>query len=55
DRFRLMQLADGIQAELQRLGFRFVALDLGGYRTGSLNRVLESAGAAHPPEGGRES
>jgi uncharacterized protein len=27
-------------AELRRLGFSYVALDLNGYRTGSLNEVL---------------
>ena len=30
-------------------GFRFVALDLEGFRSGSLNRVLGPAGAATDP------
>ncbi len=39
---------------LRALGFRFVALDLEGYSTGSLNRVLETdqdGGPARPPKG----
>ena len=33
--------ATAISTALHRLGFRYVALDLDGYRTGSLNEVLE--------------
>ncbi len=32
------RVADGLKA----LGFKFVALDLDGYRTGSLNRSIET-------------
>lgn len=38
------ELRQTVAQALRRLGFRYVALDLEGYRTGSLNRVLE------PPE-----
>jgi uncharacterized protein len=40
-------MARAISAALKPLGFRFVALDLDGYRTGSLNEVL-GLGAARP-------
>jgi uncharacterized protein len=33
-------VAEAIVAALKPLGFRYVALDLEGYRTGSLNEVL---------------
>jgi uncharacterized protein len=33
--------ARAISGALHRLGFRYVALDLDGYRTGSLNEVLQ--------------
>jgi len=33
-----------IETELRRLGFQWVAMDLGGFRSGSLNRVLEVGG-----------
>ncbi len=39
-------MARRIVAELKPLGFRFVALDLEGYRTGSLNEVLPMADAS---------
>ncbi|CDQ18992.1 adenine nucleotide alpha-hydrolase family protein [Halobacillus karajensis] len=29
-----------IQAELQSIGFKYVSIDLEGYRTGSMNEVL---------------
>ena len=35
-----LQLFDAISSELKKIGFRFVALDLDGYRTGSLNEAL---------------
>lgn len=34
------ELREPIQTELRRLGYRFVCLDLEGYRTGSLNPVM---------------
>jgi uncharacterized protein len=34
------EMAQQITAALKPLGFRWVALDLEGYRTGSLNEVL---------------
>jgi uncharacterized protein len=33
-------LRDQIVAELQRLGFKFVTLDLAGFRSGSLNALI---------------
>ncbi len=36
-----LERATAISTALHRLGFRYVALDLDGYRTGSLNEVLE--------------
>lgn len=35
-------LADELHTKLRGLGFRYVTLDLGGYRTGSLNEQLDS-------------
>jgi len=35
-------VATDIQEKLRHLGFRYVTLDLGGYRTGSLNEQLEN-------------
>jgi uncharacterized protein len=40
------EMARRISAALKPLGFRFVALDLDGYRTGALNEVLPGRGAA---------
>ena len=40
------EMARRISAALKPLGFRFVALDLDGYRTGALNEVLAGGGAA---------
>ncbi len=37
---RALELAEEIEAVLQRCGYHFVALDLGGFRSGSLNRTL---------------
>lgn len=37
-----------VVSRLQALGFKFVALDLEGYRCGSLNRVLPSSGHTRP-------
>jgi len=41
-------MAARIVAALKPLGFRFVALDLEGYRTGALNEVLSSGPGARP-------
>lgn len=35
---------DAVETQLTALGFRFVTLDLGGYRSGSLNPIPEDAG-----------
>jgi len=35
-----LEIFDRISAEFKRIGFRFVAVDLEGYRTGALNEVL---------------
>jgi len=37
-------MARRIAAEIRALGFRWVSLDLEGYRTGSLNEVLALEG-----------
>jgi uncharacterized protein len=61
ERARLLAQSGEVQGALEGLGFRFVALDLAGYRTGSLNRVLDrpapqdAADGAHPGLEGRES
>ncbi|MBL6814427.1 MAG: ATP-dependent sacrificial sulfur transferase LarE [Pseudomonadales bacterium] len=39
---------DALQREIQALGYRFVAMDLGGFRSGSLNEGLSSSGNAIP-------
>jgi len=40
------KLREDIYAEFRRIGFAYVALDLLGYRTGSMNETLESRGEA---------
>ena len=35
-----MELFDRLSREFKRIGFRFVAIDVDGYRTGALNEVL---------------
>jgi uncharacterized protein len=35
--------------DLKRLGFRYVTLDLQGFRSGSLNEILPDASAPTPP------
>lgn len=40
-RFFDLQLMDKIDAKLKAIGFKYVTLDLKGYRTGSMNEVLE--------------
>lgn len=41
ERERLLARAEEVWPQLESMGFRFVALDLRGYATGSLNRVLD--------------
>lgn len=41
DRFLEEDLRDKVAAQLKKVGFSYVALDLSGYRTGSMNEVLE--------------
>ena len=43
-----VQHHEALQREIQALGYRFVALDLGGFRSGSLNEGLSSSGNAIP-------
>ena len=40
------EMARRIAAEIRALGFRWVSLDLEGYRTGSLNEALDLEGSA---------
>ena len=40
-----LEMADRLAAIFKRLGYKYVALDLEGYRQGSLNEVLAIAGA----------
>jgi len=37
---RAIELADDLQAEIKSLGYRFVALELGGFRSGSMNEGI---------------
>ncbi|MDI6870510.1 MAG: ATP-dependent sacrificial sulfur transferase LarE [Bacillota bacterium] len=56
ERGRLLERSAEVRAFLEGLGFRFVALDLAGYRTGSLNRVLvRPAEGPNPGGAGRAS
>lgn len=41
-----VQHHDTLQREIQALGYRFVAMDLGGFRSGSLNEGLNPSGNA---------
>ena len=43
-----VQHHEALQREIQALGYRFVAVDLGGFRSGSLNEGLSSSGNAIP-------
>ena len=43
-----LQHHEALQREIQALGYRFVAMDLGGFRSGSLNEGLSSSGNAIP-------
>lgn len=48
DVVRIASLADEIGAGLRSLGFRYATLDLGGFRSGSLNEVLLSPSFGTP-------
>jgi uncharacterized protein len=52
-------LEPGVRAKLvaglRAIGYRFITLDLEGFRTGSLNRALDSAGADRSGEGVKDS
>jgi uncharacterized protein len=37
----LCEQSEAVEQALRALGFRYAALDLGGYRTGSMNEVLD--------------
>jgi uncharacterized protein len=37
---KMLEVSDKVYAYLKSLGFTYVSLDLGGYRTGSMNEVL---------------
>jgi len=39
DRFLDRQLIDGVEKEFRKIGFKFVTLDLQGFRSGSLNNI----------------
>ena len=39
---------ESIYRELKKIGFRFVALDLGGFRSGSLNEGLQTPQSTRP-------
>ncbi|WP_028610137.1 ATP-dependent sacrificial sulfur transferase LarE [Paenibacillus harenae] len=43
---RLIAHASGISDKLKALGFIYVSMDLSGYRSGSMNKVLDRGGAA---------
>ena len=43
-----LQHHDALQRAMQALGYRFVAMDLGGFRSGSLNEGLKPSGNAIP-------
>ncbi|MBL6709215.1 MAG: ATP-dependent sacrificial sulfur transferase LarE [Pseudomonadales bacterium] len=43
-----LQYQDALQSDIQALGYRFVAMDLGGFRSGSLNEGLSRDDGAIP-------
>lgn len=47
------EVREAIVRELRALGFRYVTLDLQGFRSGSLNEVLPSAAGTTPPTADR--
>lgn len=40
DKFFNTSFMDKVDGEFKKIGFKYVALDLKGYRTGSMNEVL---------------
>lgn len=48
DLARAVSLSTAIEERLRRLGFRYVTLDLRGFRSGSLNEVLEGPSIRRP-------
>lgn len=44
-RFFADNLSEQVQRRLQDLGFKYITMDLAGYRTGSLNEAIEKSGA----------
>jgi uncharacterized protein len=44
------EIRDTVERELKRIGFRFVTIDLKGFRSGSLNEGIV-APASSPPRG----
>lgn len=51
---KLLAQRDAITARLQELGFRYVTLDLRGYRSGSMNEVLQPPNSFAKPDVERE-
>lgn len=47
---RLIRLSETITAYFKQIGFRYVTLDLEGFRSGSLNEVLLHPGSVSPSE-----
>ena len=43
DKFMNVSIREKISKELKRLGFTYVTLDLNGYRTGSMNEMLNNS------------
>ena len=43
-----LQYRDALNSDIQALGYRFVAMDLGGFRSGSLNEGVASDHGAIP-------
>jgi uncharacterized protein len=52
---KLLMHRDAVTARLKELGFRYVTLDLAGYRSGSMNEVLKEVGSFAKADVGRES
>ncbi|WP_082865606.1 ATP-dependent sacrificial sulfur transferase LarE [Paenibacillus crassostreae] len=42
---RLIELGNEISNQLRKIGYEFVTMDLSGYKSGSMNRVLERGGS----------
>jgi uncharacterized protein len=45
DMIRLIELGNEITKQLRTIGYEFVTMDLSGYKSGSMNRVLEQGGS----------